>query len=181
MSTQVPISLVVGMAAYLRQLELSIHRAGSLKQFADFLSKRSIQPSIAINALRQCHPQAISPLTDNEWATLAQRTESTANLMKLALKKCFWKTASASIANEVISASIQAIQSVERLLGADETDVTAINRLRQMLHTCAELLLMHVTPSSVRDQIRRVEHPNSAQHLETIPISMITGWPFHAS
>lgn len=181
MRVDLPISLMSSIAAYLRQVELSLHRATSKNQLADFLSNRSIHPSVIIVVLRQRLPKAHDSLTHEDWRSLAKRTNSIAGMIFPKLRSLLGKNAAVSIPHDEIFASIEALTSVERLLAAEKPEQGVINTLRQRLHTCAELLLLRVPDTPLKAKIRKVEHLNSAQHLETIPIQSLPGWPFPES
>lgn len=176
MKIEISASLVVGIAAYLRQLELSLHRAASVRELRDFLETRSVQPSAAIAALLELC-QKFSPPSEEDWRVLVARSVSPLHILGRNAKSWFGQSHTVWIWELELSATIEALQSADRLLQLNEVELAAKNGLRQMLHTCAELWQLNVERPSVRSQTRRVEHLNSAQHLVTLPISTIAG-PF---
>lgn len=176
MKIEIPASLFVGIAAYLRQLELSLHRAASVGELRRFLEAHSMQPAAVIAALLQLRQKSVPP-SEEDWRALAARSVSPLHILGRKVRSWFSQSTTVSICDVEFSATLEALQSADRLLQSNEVELDAGNRLRQMLHTCAELWQLNVGKSSIRCQIRLVEHLNPAQHLVTLPISNIAG-PF---
>lgn len=168
--------MCVNLAAYLRQTELSLHRADSVNQLNEFLQKRSVHPGFICKIIRRNFHILQNP-SMRDWQSILNRKHSIAYIVKLKLKLFFRNTQEVPISVEELRAVLEVLESLEHMLVASvEFDQVKLNELRQKLHACSELMLLRITNPQLSYKIQHVEHLNAASHLITIAIQDLPSW-----
>lgn len=177
MRYQVPFSLCSSLAAYLRQIALSLHRATSLSQFIEFLRCHSVSPRIVLSDLT-LHVGHKEHLPKVDWATLARRSHSIPTQLGQKLQMLLFGAPSSVWLSEIeMGALLEVLHAVDEWVEqSSEASQEYKNDIRQKMDHCVDFLLRRISNQKLRLQIQHVEHLNSAIHLQTCPIGAVDGW-----
>ncbi|MHB1077886.1 MAG: hypothetical protein ACYC67_00700 [Prosthecobacter sp.] len=176
MKVSISMDLCASLAAYLRQAQLSLHRADSMAQLADFFHSWSVPPTVVSGALCREVPDFIrsAPV---DWPALFERADSEIHRALSKLRSVFGSKSKASVRMDELSSALVALESLADLLsGRALLSQSEISDVRLKLCYCSELLLLRMRDSQVVAQIHSVDHLNSAEHLVTVPIQSLPGW-----
>lgn len=168
--------LCSSLAAYLRQAQLSLHRADSMAQLAGFFQSRSVPPAVVSGALCREVPDFIraAPV---DWPALFERTGSEIQRAMSKLRSVSGNKSKATVRMDELSSALVALESLADLLSGRALPSHAkVSDVRLKLCYCSELLLLHMRDSQVVAQIQSIDHLNSSEHLVTVPIQNLPGW-----
>ncbi len=168
--------LCSSLAAYLRQAQLSLHRADSMAQLAEFFQSRSAPPTVVSGALCREVPDFIrsAPV---DWPALFERADSEIHRAMSKLRSVFGSKSKATVRMDELSSALMALESLADLLSGRALPSQAeISDVRLKLCYCSELLLLRMRDSQVVAQIQSIDHLNSSEHLVTVPIQNLPGW-----
>lgn len=175
---RMPFPIFSSLGAYLRQTELSLHRADSMQQLTEFLASRSVRPRVVQTTIADLtsHGQVH---TTADWSALFRLSRSLIYEATVRFKSMFRDSGTRSFRSNEIACIIEALSNLEEFLcNESPPSQDAINELRQKLSVCSDLILLRISNRNVRTQIQYVEHLNSAPHLSCVPIQDIEGWPW---
>lgn len=115
MKVSISMELGASLAAYLRQAQLSLHRADSMAQLADFFHSRSVPPTVVSGALCREVPDFIrsAPV---DWPALFERADSEIHRALSKLRSVFGSKSKASVRMDELSSALVVLESLADLL-----------------------------------------------------------------
>ena len=175
---KIPAQLGPSLAAYLRQAELSLHRANSITELREFLIDRSVRPKVVRDALTWLVKPMPVPAPVN-WDTVQRHAHSLPYFLQARGRTLLpWVNEIALQAND-FAAILESLGDLETIVFESRGfSPVAKHELRFRLCLCSGLVSRHVRQRKAQDRIHRVEHLNSAAHLDTLPIRQFPEFPW---
>lgn len=176
---RLPGEFAVSLCAYVRQAALSIHRANSLEELSAFYADRSRPPAVIRSTLAHhvaiaCHQGARALL----WPKLAANCQSRRFALAQFLKALWhWKVKGVVVLGVMEATALcSLLWDLERLLTPGQSIHLDQKLLRYRLSMFESRILARILHEQSRRALSCVDHLNSAERLQTIPIDSIPGW-----